>query len=96
MEGPDGTQARRRLDYRSIVPNKSFTAIDAFFDEEGNKTADFPNMHWKNEFSKPDTGTKVSIEITFSSVADLEKIIEMGFKEGLTAVHSNLDKLLAQ
>jgi len=27
--------------------------------------------------------------------ADLEKIIEMGFKEGFAAAHNNLDELLA-
>jgi uncharacterized protein YndB with AHSA1/START domain len=96
MEGPNGEQQWCRVDYKSIVPNKSFTAIDAFCDEEGNKTADFPNMHWKNEFSKTDTGTKVTVEITFASESDLEKIIEMGFKEGFTMAHSNLDELLAQ
>lgn len=96
MEGPDGSRVWCRLDYKTIVPNRSFTAIDAFCDEAGNKTADFPNMQWKNEFLETDTGTKVVIEITFSNETDLEKIIEMGFKEGFTAAHGNLDELLAQ
>jgi len=95
MEGPAGEQQWCRLDYQSITPDKSFTAIDAFCDEQGNKTADFPGMHWKNEFSKTETGTKVSVEITFQSEADLEKIVEMGFKEGFTMAHGNLDELLA-
>ena len=96
MEGPDGTKQWCRLDYQSIVPGKSFTSIDAFCDEQGNKTDALPSMQWKNEFSKTETGTKVTVEITFSTEADLEKIIEMGFKEGFTAAHNNLDELLAQ
>jgi len=36
----------------------------------------------------------VNIDITFSNEADLEKIIEMGFSEGFTAAHGNLDELL--
>ena len=52
-------------------------------------------MHWKNEFDKSGTGTKVNVEITFSSVADLEKIVEMGFKEGFSMGHNNLGELLA-
>lgn len=51
-------------------------------------------MHWKNEFSKTDTGTKVEVEITFASEADMEKIIEMGFEAGFTMAHGNLDELL--
>jgi uncharacterized protein YndB with AHSA1/START domain len=95
MEGPDGTQIWCRVDYQTIIPNRGFTTIDAFCDAEGNKTSDFPGMHWKNEFSETETGTKVIVELTFASEADLEKIIEMGFKEGFTAAHNNLDELLA-
>jgi hypothetical protein len=36
------------------------------------------------------------VEITFDSVKDLKKIIEMGFKEKFTAAHTNLDELLAK
>ncbi|HXL58618.1 MAG TPA: SRPBCC domain-containing protein [Chitinophagaceae bacterium] len=96
MEGPEGEQHWCREDFQSIIPNKSFTAISAFCDEEGNKTSELPGMQWKNEFSKTEIGTKVIVEITFSTEADLEKIIEMGFKEGFTMAHSNLDELLAQ
>lgn len=68
--------------------------MDAFCDENGKATTDFPSMHWKNEFFQTPAGTRVEVEITFSSEADLEKIIEMGFKEGFTAALSNLDELL--
>ena len=95
MEGPQGEQQWCRLDYQTIVPNKRFTAVDAFCDEAGNKTENFPNMQWKNEFIKTETGTKVAIEITFQSEADLEKIIEMGFKEGFTMAMENLDEIFA-
>src|SRR6476620_501148 len=30
MEGPDGTQAWCRVDYQTMIPNKSFTAVGAF------------------------------------------------------------------
>jgi uncharacterized protein YndB with AHSA1/START domain len=96
MEGPAGEQHWCRADYQSITPNKSFAIVNGFCDENGNKTSDLPDMYWRTEFSKSGVGTKVKVEITFASEADLEKIIEMGFKEGFTAAHSNLDELLAQ
>lgn len=52
-------------------------------------------MNWKSVFSASATGTKVEVEVTFDSEADMEKIIEMGFKEGFAAAHGNLDELLA-
>jgi uncharacterized protein YndB with AHSA1/START domain len=96
MEGPDGLRHYCRVDYESIVPNKSFTAQDAFCDENGNPTNELPNMHWENTFLSTGSGTKVEVEISFSSEADMEKIIEMGFKEGFAAAHNNLDELLSK
>jgi len=53
-------------------------------------------MQRKNEFPKTATGTLINIEIPSSNVADLEEIIEMGFKEGFTAAYTNSDELPAQ
>ena len=96
MQGPDGTQTYCRADFKKIVPNKTYIGDDAFCDENGNLNNDFPVMHWKVEFSKTDTGTKVEVEITYDSPADMEKIMELGFKEGFASAHTNLDELLAK
>lgn len=95
IEGPDGIQQWCRVDYQFIVPLKSFTTINIFCDEEVDTTGYFPVMQWNNEFDQYETGTKVNVEITFSNVADLEKIVEMGFKEGFTTGYNILDELLA-
>lgn len=96
MEGPDSTKIYCRADYKTIDPQRSYTADDLFCDENGNKTGELADMHWKNNFSETGTGTKVEVEITFDSVDDLEKIVEMGFREGFAAAHANLDELLAK
>jgi uncharacterized protein YndB with AHSA1/START domain len=96
MEGPDGSRHYARADYKSIVPNKSFAALDAFCDEKGNINTEFPQMNWNLTFSQSGSRTKVEILITFPTLADMEKIIEMGFKEGFAAAHGNLDELLAK
>ena len=96
MVGPDGTGEFCKVDYKTIVHKKSFSGMDAFCDENGNTTSKFPSMEWLCEFSSIAGGTRVDVNITFSSAADLEKIVEMGFKEGFTAAHSNLDELLAE
>jgi uncharacterized protein YndB with AHSA1/START domain len=94
MIGPDGSQSYCRADFKTIVEHKRFIVDDAFCDENGNITNELPGMHWKNEFISTDTGTKVEVEVSFESEADMEKIIEMGFEEGFTAAHGNLDELL--
>jgi len=96
MKGPEGEQSYCKADYKSIQPLKSYEAIDAFCDEKGVITEDFPRMDWKTQFSESSNGTKVEIEITYASEADLLKIAELGFEEGFTAAHGNLDRLLAK
>lgn len=96
MVGPDGTRQYARVDFKSISPQVNFVATDSFCDEEGNVSDSFPRMDWNCTFSQNENGTKVDIVITFEDEASLEKIIEMGFKEGFTSGHDNLDELLSR
>ena len=96
MVGPEGEEHWARIDYKSITPEKSFTTRDAFCDAEGNINKEFPQSNWKTNFSGSANSTLVHIEITYGSLADLEKYIEMGFKEGFTMALENLDELLSQ
>ncbi len=95
MQGPEGECHYCRADYETIVPNKSYTGMDAFCDKEGNINTEFPRMHWKVDFIQAGPGTRVEVEVTFSAIEDLEKIVEMGFQEGFAMAHGNLDELLA-
>ena len=94
MLGPDGSKFWCMLRYLEIETLKWFTARDEFADEEGNKNMELPGMHWKNTFTSTGTGTKVIVLVSFASAADMQKITEMGFKEGFAMAHDNLDKLL--
>ena len=94
MEGPEGERHYCLCEYKSIVPNKSYSGLDAFCDDKGNINKEFPRMFWNGDFSPVGDATRVTIEITFDSEEDMEKIIEMGFKEGFAAAHKNLDELL--
>jgi uncharacterized protein YndB with AHSA1/START domain len=94
MVGPDNEEHWARADFKSITPLKSFSAQDAFCDKSGNIDQSFPRSMWMNKFSESSGTTKVNIEIAYKELADLEKIIEMGFREGFTAALENLDELL--
>jgi uncharacterized protein YndB with AHSA1/START domain len=95
MIGPEGEQHWALAQYHKIVHQKSFEGLDAFGDEAGNINRELPLMNWKVSFKPSAEVTKVEVEITFRSKADMEKIIETGFQEGFTAAHDNLDELLA-
>jgi uncharacterized protein YndB with AHSA1/START domain len=95
MAGPEGEEHWCRADYESVVPMKSFKGVDAFCDPQGKVSSDFPVVYWYCNFSEAKNKTIVNVEIDFDSLADLEKYIEMGFKEGFTMALGNLDELLA-
>jgi uncharacterized protein YndB with AHSA1/START domain len=94
MVGPENEAHWGRVDYQSVVKHESFQAMDSFCDENGIMNSDLPNTRWKNSFYKTETGSKIIIETSFSSEADIRKIIEMGFEAGFAAALINLDELL--
>lgn len=94
MAGPDGAEHWCRADYLSITPLKSYSAKDSFCDSDGKVDQPFPDSIWTNVFREEEGSTIVSIDIQYKDLTDLEKIIEMGFKEGFTAAMENLDELI--
>lgn len=96
MSGPEGEKHWSIVNFETIQPQEHFSARDAFCDENGVINTDLPQMHWHNEFTEMGDHTKVVVTITFPDVATMHKIVEMGFKEGFSMAHTNLDELLAQ
>lgn len=94
MVSPEGEKHWNKVSYISIENEKSFTAKDGFCDENGKINPDFPQNVWENQFSPKEEQTLVNIKLTFETLEDLEKIIEMGFKEGFTMGLNQLDELL--
>lgn len=95
MISPENVEHWCKSDYKEINALKMFSAVVTFCDENGENNHDFPHSFWTNSFSQNDDSTTVSIKIDYDSVEDLEKIIEMGFKEGFTMALGNLDPYFA-
>ena len=95
MSSPEGEKVWAIIEYQSIEPKKSFTAIDGFCDEEGNKSKDMMKMEWHNAFSEKEGVTTLLITITFEQEKDMHTIVEMGFEEGFSMGLNNLEELLA-
>lgn len=94
MCGPDGEEHWARMDYISIQPIESFKAWDGFCDAAGEMNAELPQAEWHSTFEElPDT-TLVQTVVTYQSLGDLETVIQMGMKEGLTMALDQLEELL--
>lgn len=94
MVGPNGEEHWAFADYTSIKQQDNFSYNDGFCDSAGNRTESLPDSSWTVNFSESDGVTKVYVVIKHKSLEDLEKVIEMGFKEGFTACIEQLDEML--
>ncbi|WP_343697213.1 SRPBCC domain-containing protein [Flavobacterium sp.] len=93
MVTPEGDKRWSFFEYTSISPKTNFKHSATFCDAEGNPNSIFGSSYWDLTFSEKGDLTVVDIAIKRDSLEELEKIIEMGFKEGITATMQILDKI---
>ena len=93
MVSPEGQERWAIQEYTSITPKTNFKMYNAFADKDENP--ELPGSDWDLNFSEQNGTTKVSISIFNESLARLEKMVEMGFKEGTMMQIKNLEELLA-
>jgi uncharacterized protein YndB with AHSA1/START domain len=93
MVSPDGLEMWSVQKYTSISPKTNFKMLNAFADAEENPQ--LPGSEWDLNFSEQNGKTKVNISIYNESLERMEKMIEMGFKEGFTMTLNSLDELFA-
>ena len=92
MVTPEGYERWSIQKYTSISPKTNFKFLNAFADKDENP--ELPGSEWDLSFSEENGKTKVSISIYNESLERMEKMIEMGFKEGFTVTLKSLEGLL--
>ncbi len=93
MVSPQGLERWAIQEYTSITPITNFKLYNAFADQDGNP--ELPGSEWDYSFSEQNGKTTVRIIIYNESLERLEKMIEMGFKEGFGMSMINLEALLS-
>ena len=93
MVSPEGQEQRWAIQrYTSISPKTNFKMFNAFADKDENP--ELPGSDWDFTFSEQNGTTTVRITIYNESLARMEKMIEMGFREGFTMTLNYLESLL--
>lgn len=93
MVSPEGQERWSIQKYTSISPKTNFKLFNTFADKDENP--ELPGSDWTYTFSEKNGKTTVHITIYNESLERMEKMIEMGFKEGFTMSMTNLENLLA-
>jgi uncharacterized protein YndB with AHSA1/START domain len=92
MVTPEGFENWQIQRYTAINPKNNFKYFSAFADKDENLS--LPGSDWDLSFSERSGITKVSINIKNDSLERMEKMIEMGFKEGFTMTLNYLVEFL--
>ena len=93
MVSPEGVERWSVQKYTSITPKTNFKFFNAFADADENP--ELPGSDWDLNFSDQGGTTKVKISIYNESLERLERMIELGFREGAMMQLQNLEELLA-
>jgi len=93
MVGPANEKHWARMNYITIRPLKSYEVEDGFCDENGNMSESLPLARGTNIFTTTSGGTKVEFKVYYPTEADLQKIVEMGFEQGISICFDQLSDL---
>ena len=96
MIEPNGTEYWGYTEYLKIRPIDYYTSTDAFSNEAGEINQDLPRAEWLVTFLDKGENSLVETVVTYKSLADLEKVVEMGMEIGMTLTLAKLDDLLAE
>jgi uncharacterized protein YndB with AHSA1/START domain len=95
MTGPDGDTSAGFWEWLSVDPGRSFEVRDGFAAPDGQPNDAMPSMRMRFTFEETANGSRVTTTTAFSSLPDLEKVLEMGIEEGMTAAMGQMDAVLA-
>lgn len=96
MVDPKGNEHWGYTEYYDINPIDSYRTLDGFCDSEGTINENLPRAKWNLTFSDNGENSTVTNVVVYESLNDLETVINMGMKEGLTLTLEKLDELLAR
>ncbi len=95
MVSPEGKENWSLQEYTLINPKTRIKWLSSFTDEDENINSEFPTSEWELNFSEQNGTTRVSIVIKHKTLANIEMLIQMGFKEGFTMTLNELENLLS-
>ncbi len=94
MVSPENQKHWGRMNFLAIDELVSYSIEDEFCDEDGITNTELPTSRGKNTFTKTETGTLVAFKTVYNTEEEVQKIVEMGFEQGITMTFEELAILL--
>ncbi len=95
MTGPDGEAHGGYWEWLSVEPGQGFEVLDGFADQDGEPNREMPSMRLRFVFEATDDGSRVTSTSHFTSLAELEQLLDMGMDEGMREAMGQIEAVLA-
>ena len=95
MTGPDGSRAHGYWEFLSVEAGSRFEITERFAHEDRTANTALPSMQMTVTFEEVDGGSTFTAVSRFSSLEDLEQLVNMGMPEGMTEALGQMDTVLA-
>ena len=96
MTGPEGEQPRGWWRILAVDAPNSLELEDGFADEHGDPNDEMPVMTMRLDLTEQSGGGTTMIILTrFRSVEEMQRILDMGMEEGMTAAVNQIEGILA-
>ena len=95
MTGPDGSRACGYWEWLAVDEGRSFEVLDGFSQPDGSPATELPVTRVVSAFSDTGSGSRLETTSYFPSLADLERLLDMGMREGTRAAMGQIDAVLA-
>jgi uncharacterized protein YndB with AHSA1/START domain len=95
MKGPEGEESCGMAIYREIVEPERIVFTDYFADAEGKPLEGMPEALMIVEFAADEGKTMLTNTVRYQTAEDRDRILKMGFKEGMTESLNRLEEFLA-
>lgn len=96
MTGPEGERHNGWWRVSEVEPPNRLEFEDGFADDDGNRKDDMPTISMRVTIEAIESGTRMVIEDTFTSLEAMEQLVAMGMEEGMTLALGQIDGLLAE
>lgn len=94
MVGPASERHWGRMTFKAIEHLKHYDVEDSFCDEHGTLNQSLPVSNARHAFIKTPFGTRVELRTVYATEADVQKIVDMGFEQGISVCLDQLSELL--
>lgn len=94
MTGPDGERSSGYWEFLSVQEGQSFEVLDGFTNPDGTPNTNMPSMRMEFTFEETETGSRLLTTSYFTSLEQLEQLLEMGMEEGAKSAMGQIDTVL--